>query len=231
MILSLLLVTLLALPADSAPQTRVLWLDAEHHRPYFIPETILFGGVKGAEVDAALVEEVRRRVEAKAAERGECAKCGMPVIGDVFGGPQRLPLTDELRTRRPLAFVATVESVTPGIDVLYGYVTSLVTLRVSEAITGEESLAPGTLLTYYQQSGSMYVGKVELCTEPLTKYAPRVGDRVLLVGARDRVNAAHVAGRLYQVLNDWVIVPPPLLPREDPAVPVSTLRMLRRKSP
>lgn len=139
----------------------------------------------------------RRLLEKYGVSQGTPSKCLRPPMGHVFPSgvdyPQQHRTFETELKNNSLAVAGRVEAITTGWHFDTNGVATLVELRIDEVLkdpTGE--LAAGLLVTYLQPGGLLHVSGRAICTQDPDYIAPRVGDRVILLGASDPANELHL---------------------------------------
>jgi hypothetical protein len=181
----LLALVLSANALEPGLEERILWLDAAHTEPLFIP-----GSLPGwNDLDELpLGEHGRHRLEFLLGVRSDpvsdkplCHSMGaFPAAGS---DPKALPLA-RLIAEGPVSVLGEVVAVVQGWSGYHGHAGRLVYVEVKRVLRDPaETLAPGSLLAYAIHGGELMVEGILLCSQEDTGfYQPRPGDWVLLSG-------------------------------------------------
>lgn len=138
----------------------------------------------------------RRLLEKRGVAQGAPSKCLRPPLGHVLPAvgdkPHQRTFATEVQNNS-VAVTGQVEGITFGWHFDDNGVAALVRLRIDEVLkdsTGD--LVAGLVVTYLQPGGLLHASGRTICTEDPEYIAPKVGDRVILLGALDPANELHL---------------------------------------
>jgi hypothetical protein len=195
--------------AQSTPSADdTVWLDTAHTQPYLIPESRLAqvdwtsrakSALQGLPLTAAQASALRQRVARQlAATKSTSAlpSCDPAPLRE-FARPEHGPLSlAAFVESAPIAIVGRVDRVIGGWSPSLERPVSQVRLTVETVLrdaTGEGAVAASSPVSYLLSYGDIQLGRARLCQEAGTgEYTPRAGDRVLIVGYADKVNAGNL---------------------------------------
>jgi hypothetical protein len=205
--------------------SEILWLDAEHTRPYVIPQDVLsrldWSVPEKANLSAlglseeqatALRARIARKAQEQTAGKAAGAECVPYPVGDGFGLADPPPGTQTLADlvgAVDVSLTGRVVRLTPAWNPVSARPHTLVTLRTDELLKdGKRGLAAGQELSYLLPYGTVNFGKVRECLIlPEGIYTPRVGDRVLFLGWRDPVNPQNLYVKSFFEVRDGKVMP------------------------
>lgn len=188
----------LPVDANSKASSSIIWQDASHSKPQFIPLEVLEHGVKSLPGTERLQRQLNRTADANSLGDGT-SPCDQPPIGDTFILPGQEkpppPSISSLLQTFGASFAGRVVGVTPGwrTDEFGGHAASLIAVEVLEVFADRHpNLRPRATVTYLQDSGRFTLGTAMHCTEDPRFQSAKIGDELLIMGRYDNVNPGYI---------------------------------------
>jgi hypothetical protein len=203
----------------------ILWLDAEHTRPYVIPQeafsrldwsnpekTDLSSLPLAGEQQATLRTRVAKKLKTAATSKAAGQGCSAFPIGEDFGFANRPPGTQtlaDLVDAVGLSLTGRVTRLLPVWNPVAGRPYTRVFLQADDLLKIPPSgLDLNQELSYLLPYGEISFGQIREClTLPQGTYTPKVGDRVLFLGWRDPVNLQNLYVQSFFEIRDGKVVP------------------------
>ena len=169
---------------------RIIWADAAHSKPRFIPEEVLrTSKIANLPLTGSQKDELRSEVEEFATGKWKNL-CKRPLWEETGQGvdPKSMTMVEATKAE-PAAFIGRIVAVKPGWGP-YGGVAEAGYLQVEEVLVNrDEKVTPkvGDIVAILFPGGVVTISGTRICQDRAEGfYSPFVGDRVLVIGHLSR---------------------------------------------